>query len=94
MVYRWTKDPSQANEALDTHLQAEAAAIKWGVRGLPDEIWSRLEAEREVQAPATQGDLEDLLRAPAPAEAALAAPEAKPSPPRLGRRVTRSGYMD
>jgi len=98
VVYRWTKDPSQANEALDTHLQAEAAAIKWGVRGLPDEIWSRLEAEREVQKAAPQGDLEDLLRAPAPTPApapvTTSAPPATPAPARLARRVSRSGYMD
>jgi phage terminase large subunit GpA-like protein len=47
-VYRWTKDPSQANEALDTMLQAEAAAIKFGLRGMPDAVWDRYEEEREI----------------------------------------------
>ena len=28
--YKWVKDPNQANEMLDTMLQAEAAAIKAG----------------------------------------------------------------
>jgi phage terminase large subunit GpA-like protein len=39
---------TQANEALDTMNQAEAAATKFGVRGLPDAIWLKLEQEREV----------------------------------------------
>lgn len=59
--YIWTKDPTQANEALDNHLQAEAAAIKYGIRGLPDAIWDRLEAERETPPAPGQGDLEDLM---------------------------------
>jgi phage terminase large subunit GpA-like protein len=60
-VWRWTKDPQQANEPLDTMNQAEAAATKWGVRGLPDAIWSRLETERETPVNPAQGDLEDLM---------------------------------
>jgi phage terminase large subunit GpA-like protein len=60
--YRWTKDPAQANEGLDTMLQAEAAAIKWGVRGLPDATWDALEAERESPLKEAQSDLEDLMR--------------------------------
>src|SRR6185295_19661089 len=47
-VYRWTKDPLQANEALDTMLQAETAATNFGVRGLPDAIWDTYEQEREM----------------------------------------------
>ena len=47
-IYRWTKDDTQANEALDTMLQAETAANNWGVRGLPDATWDQLEAERET----------------------------------------------
>jgi phage terminase large subunit GpA-like protein len=62
--YVWAKDPAQANEMLDTHLQAEAAAIKWGVRGLPDAIWARLEGERETPPPEQQLDLEDIMAAP------------------------------
>lgn len=63
--YRWEKDPQQANEMLDTHLQAEAAAIKLGVRHLPDATWERLEAERSVPPPQAQLDLEDRPIAPA-----------------------------
>lgn len=62
-VYRWVKDPAQANEALDTMLQAETAANNWGLRGLPDAIWARLEQEREAPPAPAQGDLEDLLSA-------------------------------
>ncbi|ORE90989.1 terminase gpA endonuclease subunit [Aurantimonas sp. 22II-16-19i] len=63
-VYEWVKDASQPNEALDTHLQAEAAAIKLGLRTLPDAIWDRYEAERETPAEDAQLDLEDGLFAP------------------------------
>ncbi|HQS18618.1 terminase gpA endonuclease subunit [Reyranella sp.] len=60
--WRWEKDPAQANEALDTMNQAEAAATKFGVRGLPDQTWNRLEADRESPPPeSAQGDIEDLL---------------------------------
>lgn len=59
--YKWEKDPSQANEALDTMNQAEAAAILFGVRGMPEAIWDRLEAERESFAPDAQLDFEDGL---------------------------------
>ena len=62
-VYRWVKDPGQANEALDTMLQAEAAATKWGIRGLPDAIWHRLETEREAPMVPAQTDLEDMFHA-------------------------------
>lgn len=97
--YKWDKDPNQANEALDNFLQATAAAIKWGVRGLPDAIWEKLEAERETPGAPAQGDLEDLLSVrkfaqavPAKVEQtspALAAPAAS-----SGRRSSRSNYMD
>jgi phage terminase large subunit GpA-like protein len=59
VVYRWTKDETQANEGLDTMLQAEAAAIKYGVRGLPEAIWARLEAERETPPRDAQRELFD-----------------------------------
>lgn len=59
--YVWEKDPDLANEMLDTHLQAEAAAIKYGVRSLPDSRWDVLEGERGLPASPRQGDLEDLL---------------------------------
>jgi phage terminase large subunit GpA-like protein len=82
--YEWTKDPDQANEGLDTHLQAEAAAIKYGVRSMPDARWDLLEAERGMPAAAAQGDLEDLLNTPPlpkPAPVAIAEPTAQLAPP-------------
>lgn len=60
-VFQWIKDPAQANEMLDTHLQAEAAAIRLGVRHLPDTAWEELEAQRDTPEPAQQLDLEDLM---------------------------------
>lgn len=74
--YLWVKDPNQANEGLDTHLQAEAAAIRLGVRGLPDSEWDRLMAERERPPEDVQGDFEDLLMA---AQPKVEPPEAAPS---------------
>ncbi|CAD7036483.1 terminase [Pseudorhizobium halotolerans] len=59
--YKWEKDPTQANEMLDTMNQAEVAAILYGIRGLPDKIWDRLEQERETFPPEAQLDLEDAL---------------------------------
>lgn len=64
--YLWVKDPNQANEGLDTHLQAEAAAQRLGVRSLPDEEWDRLAAKRECPPEDVQGDFEDLLMAARP----------------------------
>jgi phage terminase large subunit GpA-like protein len=76
--YSWEKDRDQANEGLDTMNQAEAAAIKYGVRSLPEGIWRRLEAERETPLQDAQLDFEDGLFA---AIAAVApAPAATPSP--------------
>ena len=48
VVYRWTKDARQRNEALDTMIIATGAAIKYGVYGFSDKTWSRLSQEREV----------------------------------------------
>lgn len=88
-LWRWIKDPGQANEALDTMNQAEAAATKFGVRSLPDESWNRLERERETPPPeSAQGDLEDLLVG-APS---AAAPSSQPNAVRFrGRRVLSRG---
>lgn len=58
-VYRWTKDASQANEMLDTMNQAEAASIRFGVRGLPEAVWARLEAEREREPAEGHQDMFD-----------------------------------
>jgi phage terminase large subunit GpA-like protein len=60
-VYRWTKDDRQDNEALDTLIQATGAAIKFGVYGMSDPSWARLEAEREAPLEYGQSDLEDLI---------------------------------
>lgn len=78
-VYAWVKDPNQANEGLDTHLQAEAAAIRLGVRSYPDKTWARLAAERETPEPGQQLDLEDLTHA-RPTPPSQAAPSAPGSP--------------
>lgn len=61
--YLWVKDPSQNNEGLDTHLQAEAAFIRLtgSQRDLTDAEWDRLFAERECPPEDAQGDFEDLL---------------------------------
>jgi phage terminase large subunit GpA-like protein len=88
--YRWEKDPGQANEALDTHLQAEVAAEKFGVRDFTEATWDRLEAEREARPERGQLDLEDLplLQAatvppasPASSQAPAAAPVPANEPP-------------
>jgi phage terminase large subunit GpA-like protein len=80
-VYQWVKDPKQANEGLDTHLQAEAAAIKLGVRSLTEESWARLAAERETPPPKEQGqlDFEDLLETMSQVKA--------PLPPHLANQI-------
>jgi phage terminase large subunit GpA-like protein len=67
-VYLWEKDKGQANEALDTMNQAEAAAIRFGVRSMTDSEWDAIEAEREVALPEQQLDLEDLPLVPAAAD--------------------------
>lgn len=77
----WVKDEGQRNEALDTMCQAEAAAIKFGVRDLPPAAWDRFEAERTQRPESAQLDLEDMIHRP-PADtnapAAPAPPQAKP----------------
>lgn len=84
-VYRWEKDPGQANEALDTMNQAETAANNFGIRGMPDAIWLELERTREAPLAPVQGDLEDLLPLTLPAT-----PVSRPLRPR-GRRTLSSG---
>lgn len=85
-VYRWEKDPGQANEALDTMNQAETAANNFGIRGLPDAIWLQLEQAREAPLQPAQGDLEDLLSITAAPVTIAPVP-----PPRRGRRVLSPG---
>lgn len=80
-VYRWEKDPGQRNEDLDTFIQATGAAIKYGVYGLSDIGWNRIEAERETPAPDAQGDLEDLMGV---------SPAARPVAPTKSENRTKS----
>ena len=68
VVYRWVKDAGQPNEALDTHLQAETAANRLGLRGMPDRRWDKLEAERECPLPAAPPPIAEVAAAlPVPA---------------------------
>jgi phage terminase large subunit GpA-like protein len=90
-VYRWEKDPGQANEALDTMNQAETAANNFGIRGLPDAIWLQLEQAREVPLAPEQADLEDLMGAAAPSGAVATAPKPTSPPRPRGRRVLSPG---
>lgn len=86
--YLWVKDPAQANEALDTHLQAEVAAIRFGVRQFDEKTWDALELERGQPAEA-QLDLEDIgpMRTAGPTvEAAPAGRGATGMPRRRGTR--------
>ena len=85
--YLWVKDPSQANEGLDTHLQAEAAATRLGVRSLPDTEWDKLMAARECPPEDVQADFEDLLMATRPTTAE--APEAAVKSERAKHRARR-----
>jgi phage terminase large subunit GpA-like protein len=62
-VYRWVKDDRQDNEALDTLIQATGAGIKYGVYGMSEASWARLEAERETPRGGRQMDLEDFMGA-------------------------------
>lgn len=97
-VWRWMKDPSQANEVLDTELIAEGAAIRCGWRGLTDEIADRLYAELAaggaVARAERQPDLFDpsaqVLAKPAPIGTGPAAAPASPQAA-SGRRVRSKG---
>lgn len=93
IAYEWVKDPAQANEGLDTHLQAEAAAIKFGVRAMPDALWDKYEAVREKPPEAEQFEIEDLLAPGLPATPPPKAP-AVPAKPVAKPRVRRSKFMD
>lgn len=86
--WKWVKDENQANEALDTMLQAEAAALKRNMRIWPDSIWDRLEHDRARPPEDAQLDLEDLALLPtAQVEPATGAkPVRKPQ-----RRVRSAG---
>ncbi|MBR9651904.1 phage terminase large subunit family protein [Thalassovita aquimarina] len=93
--YLWVKDPNQANEGLDTHLQAEAAAIRLGVRNLPDTEWDRLMAERECPPEDVQGDFEDLLMAARPnVDMPGAAPENEETSDAQAKKRARSKWRN
>lgn len=93
--YLWVKDPNQANEGLDTHLQAEAAAIRLGVRNLPDTEWDRLMSERERPPEDVQGDFEDLLMAAKPqAEPAEAAKPGEDETEAQAKECARSKWRN
>jgi phage terminase large subunit GpA-like protein len=66
--YIWDKDPTQANEGLDTRLQAEAAWIRIAgpTRELLDKLWARFFAERECPPDEAQLDLEDFMHVAPP----------------------------
>lgn len=86
--WRWEKDPAQANEALDTMNQAETAAMKFGVRSLPDATWNRLERERETPPAVTAEKPAATPVAPKPEPA----PTPQPQPPKpRGRRMLSRG---
>lgn len=87
IVYRWEKDATQANEALDTMIQAEVAAEKLGVRSFTSATWHQLELERETVAPDAQMDIEDMpLVMPVASTHVTATPPRKQRFARLKRR--------
>ena len=55
--YRWERDPIRPTRH-STHLQAEVAAEKYGVRDFTEATWDRLEREREARLETGQFDLE------------------------------------
>jgi hypothetical protein len=65
--------------------QADSAATNWGIRGLPDAVWDRLEREREAPVEPVQGDLETLMGAPASTAASPPAEKTR------GRRILSRG---
>jgi phage terminase large subunit GpA-like protein len=87
--YEWVKDPNQANEGLDTHLQAHAAFIRivGPTRSLPDAIWDAYERDRDCAPEPAQGDIEDLFNHDRPSQPQpLPAPEI---PAAVRRKPTR-----
>ena len=86
--YLWVKDPNQNNEGLDTHLQAEAAAIRLNVRSMIESQWDAVFADRECPPEEVQGDFEDLLTPLAPTSAPED-PEPKPKAKTDGRAKWR-----
>ena len=82
--FGWDLPEGLRNEALDTMMQAEAAAIKFGVRDLPPAVWDRFEADRARLIGGAQLDFEDapaaLSLTPA-TESPAGAPAPRPAAP-------------
>jgi phage terminase large subunit GpA-like protein len=94
ITYKWVKDPNQANEMLDTMLQAEAAAIKLNLRTMPDVVWDKLEIERTTPPQEKQLELEDLMLTRQAASTTTTSMQAgKTVTPRSGRRVRSAGIL-
>lgn len=89
--YVWEKDPNQANEGLDTNLQAEIAATKFGVRSMPRAIWDKYFSERECEPEHVQTDIEDLL-ATAQVVEPKATPDQKPEKKPVGSSPAKSKW--
>lgn len=91
--YKWVKDENQANEALDTMLQAEAAAIRLNLRTMPEKDWDKLEKDRSTPPEEAQLDLEDLgLSAPQQQKPTVAAVQ-RPARP-VSRKPGRGGFVN
>lgn len=88
--YEWVKDPLQANEGLDTYLQAQAAFIRVAgpTRSLPDAVWDRFEADRDCAPDPVQGDIEDLFTA-IPGQTTQQQPTVPPARPAARRGVRK-----
>jgi len=88
--YKWMKDDNQDNEALDTMLQAEAAATKLQLKTWPDQLWDYWEQARCTPPDEAQLDLEDMT----PTMGRATATRPPPTPPpaaHSGRRVRSHG---
>ena len=104
-VYRWKKDPGQANEGLDTMNQAEAAALKLGVAVMPEVLWARRELEREtpedglvpvdvaMAAPRTPSEQVDFNRRGGDAAPLAGAPPLRPRTPVEQAEYNRHGTI-
>ena len=78
--FKWDLPNGERNEALDTMVQAEAAAIKFGLRDLPPGLWDRLETERATPIADAQLDFEDAPAALSVASEPPSAPAASAAP--------------
>jgi phage terminase large subunit GpA-like protein len=80
--FLWVKAAGERNEALDTMIYAEAAAVRIGWRSHDEAAWERLRGQLEAPVAAPQLDLEDMLAtAPARPEPAAREPAEQSRPP-------------